>query len=161
MASIDLEVKAGAPVPTGNPPRRVAGSADPTDGGLNVHIVGGSVTGGAPLVTTTVSAAPASNLVVKASPGTFFSAACDIDPTAPTATYYVLLIDAAALPVNGAVTLLAAIAVDHVLGARDSVSLTADAGGYACAAGIVVALSSTRPALTISGAFLWVNGGKQ
>ena len=36
-----LEVKAAGPV-TGTPP--VAATADPTDGGLNVHIAGGTVT---------------------------------------------------------------------------------------------------------------------
>lgn len=99
---------------------------------------------------------------MKTSAGTFFSASCEIHPGATTGTYYLLVIDAAAPPGDGALaagTLLAAVGVDHVNGVRDYQTIAADAGGFAVANGICIVLSTTRPSKTIVGSnWLWVNG---
>jgi hypothetical protein len=107
------------------------------------------------------SSALEASRVLSAAPCRFHSASLEIDPSAPTATYYVLVIDAASLPSNGAVTLLDSVGVDHVSGVRDYVE--PDEGentGLAASAGVVLALSSTWPNLTIAGLYMRVGVGR-
>src|ERR1700691_4491876 len=85
-------------------------------GALWVRIFGGA---SEPVRTNVTGAALAASHVLKASAGTFISAACEIDPSAPTATYYLMLLDAASVPADGAVTVLASVAIDHTNGTRD------------------------------------------
>lgn len=126
-------------------------------GALWVRVFGGA-TGGEPVRTNVTGTALEAAHVLKGSPGTFIGAACEIDPTAPDGTYYLLLLDAASDPVDGAVTLLASVAVDHKNGTRDYPQLSADQGGIAAATGLVLALSTTRPGKTAAGSYLWLDG---
>ena len=92
-------------------------------------------------------------------PGRFYSVAAEIDPTAPTATYYLLLINGSTLPADGAVDLIASVAVDHTNGTRDYPQLDMGAAGIATVKGVVLVLSTTRPAKTIiTGNYLWLSG---
>jgi hypothetical protein len=101
----------------------------------------------------------ATSKVLKAAAGTFYGASVEIDATAPTATYYILVLDAAALPANGAVTSLRSISVQHTSTFTDYIEFSDDReAGIAFTTGCVVALSTTRATLTVSGAYLWANG---
>lgn len=105
-------------------------------------------------------AALASAFVLKGERGTLFSVACEIDPSAPTATYYLLLLHAASIPADGAVDVIDSVAVDHVSGTRDYPQLDLGEAGVASTVGFVVALSTTRPAKTTpGGSYLWLEGG--
>jgi hypothetical protein len=109
--------------------------------------------------TATTSASLAAAQVLKSAAGILYEASCELDPSAPSGTYYVLVVDAATQPANGAVTLLRAVAVDHQQGIRDYVRIRAEQGGIAVTVGATVCLSSSRPTLTAAGAYLWVDGG--
>jgi hypothetical protein len=125
-------------------------------GALWVRLYGGS--SAEPVRTNVTGSALAASYVLKSSPGTFISAACEVDPSAPTATYYLMLLDAASVPTDGAVTVLASLAVDHTNGTRDYPQLSAEQGGIACTAGLVLVLSTTRPSKTAAGSYLWLDG---
>lgn len=90
-----------------------------------------------------------------------------LDSTAPSATYYVQIIDAsAAVTAGGAITkLLESIEIVHTTGAGNSDywSFNSDIplGGIAASTGIVVQLSSTRDTGTLSGAYLTCVGAKR
>lgn len=134
----------------------VVGGADVSTGNPVPVAIQGTTTSAGPVRTDVTGAALEAGHVLKASAGTFISMACEIDPTAPTATYDLLLLDAASVPADGAVTVLASVAVDHVNGTRDYLQLTADQGGIAGATGLVVVLSTTRPSKTAAGSYLWL-----
>lgn len=102
-----------------------------------------------------VGSALESNHVLKGGPGTFISYGAEIDPTAPTATYYLLLIDAVSA-VNGTVTILDSWGIAHTNGVQDLPQFEASQGGIAFATGCVLALSTTRPALSLAGSYLWL-----
>jgi hypothetical protein len=113
-----------------------------------------------PITASVPSAALAAYQVICGAACTFVSAACDVDPSLPTAVYYLLLIDSPTLPADGAVSLLAGIRIDHTSGgAADQVSVAAPLGGTACTTGCTLALSLTRPSLThIVSSALYCNG---
>lgn len=111
-------------------------------------------------VTPAITAsALAASKVIKAAAGIHFSTQVQIDATAPSATYYVQMINAAALPSNGAVTHLhAPQTVIHVSGVPDVVVFDDTGAPAAFTTGCVAALSTTQFTLTIGGAYLLVDG---
>jgi hypothetical protein len=100
------------------------------------------------------SSALEASAILKASGGTFRSLTAQVDATAPTGAYYVLLMSGSAtVPVNGAVTILRALRVDHVNGVTDTVSFDEGDAGVAFSTGLTVCLSTTWPTKTISGSY--------
>ncbi len=101
--------------------------------------------------------------VIKAAAGNLFGIVARLDSTAPAGTYYFLVINAAALPANGAVTqLCGAVKVQHVLGVDDFVDIEfiPQISGVAASLGIVLALSTTEFTLTLVGtAYMSLTGG--
>ena len=105
----------------------------------------------------------AASFVAKASPGTLYGAVLKLDATAPTATYYLQLINITARPANGAVALLPSgcQAIAHVNGIDDEIDFSAIIGtGIVASIGVVIALSTTAATLTISGAYLWLRSAQ-
>jgi hypothetical protein len=99
-----------------------------------------------------VSAALATNHVAKATPGMLYSVSGRLDIGAAAATYYLLAMDAAALPANGAVTILWS---KKLIMPAVQVDVTFEKdfrGGVYGATGLVFALSTTEFTLTISAA---------
>lgn len=102
----------------------------------------------------------ASAFVLKDESGTLYSVACEVDPSAPTATYYLLLLHAEKVPDDGAVKLVASVGFEHASGTRDYPQLDFGELGVSSTVGFVVALSTTRPAKTSPGSsYLWLSGG--
>lgn len=101
------------------------------------------------------SAALETSGVVKASAGTLYKVAGRIDSTAPSNTYYLQLINAASVPVDGAVTLLTApIKVVFVTGTDFAFDIDLEVAGIAASTGIVIVLSTTEFTKTLGGAYL-------
>ena len=93
--------------------------------------------------------------VLKATGGTFYEYAARVDSSAPTADYFVQVIDASSLPSNGAVTMLCgAVKCKHTSGVDDYPFVDIGDEGVVATNGIVIALSTTEFALTIAGAYL-------
>lgn len=132
---------------------------DPATGGVLVTLTGAGTTTTRTAVTSAGSGLVASK-VLQASAGTHFSTAVTLDASAPSGTYYVQILDAASLPSNGNVTHIHnPIPIVHTSGTPDySYGWNDEPGGMAFAAGCVVALSSTQFTLTVSGAYLMVDG---
>jgi len=111
-------------------------------------------------VKTTAGAALASSFKLCGQGALLSSVSYEVDPSAPNGTYYVLVFNAAAVPApDGAVSLVASQAVDHTSGVRDQGTIRLgdeDFGGVRSTVGFAVALSSTRPTKTESGAYLWL-----
>jgi hypothetical protein len=106
------------------------------------------------------------SLVVSAASATLLAAAATIDSSAPTATYYVQVIDsAAAVDGSSAIVALARpIKVQHVVGVDDYVSFadSLPVVGVAAANGIVIQLSTTLGTGTlVGGNYLLANGAKK
>lgn len=93
--------------------------------------------------------------VVKANAGNLRSLSVRLDSTAPNGTYYVQIINAAALPSNGAVAMLYTPTKKiHTSGVDDVIGIDFTANGIHAITGIVVALSSTEFTLTVGSAYL-------
>lgn len=93
--------------------------------------------------------------LAKAAPGSISSLVGRLDSTAATGTYYIQTINAAAVPADGAVTLLVApLKINHVNGTDDYFSIDFGVNGKFCTSGIVIVLSTTEFTKTIGGAFL-------
>lgn len=109
--------------------------------------------------TSIVSSALEASHVISAAACTLRSVSVRLDSTAPTATYYVQVLNSATLPADGAVTrLISSEKVQHTLGADDLVTFPVPDGGISASAGVVVVLSSTEFTKTISGAYLSITG---
>jgi hypothetical protein len=92
---------------------------------------------------------------VKSSAGVLRWLRVRLDSTAANGTYYLQILNAAALPADGAVThLLAPIKVIHANGADDTIQIDLTDNGVYASAGIVVCLSTTEFTKTIAGAYL-------
>ena len=99
--------------------------------------------------------------VVKGSAGTLFAVRGRVDSTLASGTYYVQILNRAALGANGALAggvLLDVIKVIHASGADDEFDFLVGLGGIAASVGVVVALSTTEFTLTVSSANLSVHG---
>lgn len=104
---------------------------------------------------TKISAALEASTVVKASAGALRSSVVRLDSTAGTATYYILVMNAASLPANGAVTMLTApIKRIHTTGTDDYITYDFTDSPLVATTGIVIAVSSTEFTLTVEGAYL-------
>lgn len=102
-----------------------------------------------------ISAALEASTISKATAGQFLKVSGRIDSSAPSATYYFLVMNSATLPADGAVTrLIGSIKLQHTTG-TDTPILSGDIrhGGVYASAGIVCCLSSTEFTKTISGAY--------
>lgn len=100
------------------------------------------------------STALETSAVVKVSAGMLSGYDIRIDSTAPSATYYVQILNSATVPVDGAVThLIAPIKVIHTVGFDDYVLVPWHQAASA-SAGIAYCLSSTEFTKTLSGAYL-------
>lgn len=121
-----------------------------------IHTAFRGVSSSTGAVSTDISAALEASSVTKASAGRLYGQVGYIDSTAPSATYYLLYMNAASLPADGAVTFLAsAVPVVHTTGTPTAFSVSfADVGGIYATTGIVSCLSSTALTKTISGAYL-------
>lgn len=98
--------------------------------------------------------------VIKASGGTFRSLFVQLDPTAPSATYYVQLLTASAVvPPDGAVTFLRPPqTVIHTNGIADYINFNEGDSGILFTVGCTACLSSTQFTKTISGAYALFSG---
>jgi hypothetical protein len=106
--------------------------------------------------------------VIKASPGRVFGCAVQLgdgtggSDTMPTGTYWLLLVDAAAVPGAGTVAPFGALQVDHAQGTRDLVSFGDEVGGIEAHVGCVLLLSTGANATTYaipSGNWMQLVGG--
>lgn len=112
-----------------------------------------------PSALSVASSALEASHVVSSSSSNLRAVSCRLDATAPTGTYYVHVLDAATVPVNGVVThLLAPEKVQHINGVDDLIDLPIPLVGIAASVGVVVCLSSTEFAKTLSGAYLSITG---
>jgi len=101
------------------------------------------------------SAALEASTISKATAGNIRYFSGRIDSTAPTATYYLLAMNSATLPADGAVTLLTApTKINHITGTDTPINLDYTMNTVYSSAGIVYCLSSTEFTKTISGAYL-------
>jgi len=114
-----------------------------------------------PLATSTYawsvafSVALEASKIVKASPGNLRAATIRLDATAPSATYYVQVLNSASLPADGPVVhLIAPIKKIHTTGTDTYISVDMTDSCINATAGIVVVLSITEFTKTISGAYL-------
>lgn len=90
--------------------------------------------------------------VIKDAPGRLRSSLIRIDSTAATGDYYILFIDADAVPANGAVTLLVApFKIKHTNGTDSVYALDFGRSGIPSTNGLVMAVSTTEFVLTIAG----------
>ena len=100
------------------------------------------------------------SFVLKNAKGTLYMCEAKLDASAPGGTYYAMLLDAASLPANGAVTVLEEIPIPHSNGTDDLISFPIK-NGIDLPTGAVLVLSSTSgTTLTISGAYLWLFGAE-
>lgn len=110
----------------------------------------------------TFSTALANDFTVLASPGTIRSITVRLDATAPSATYYLQVWDAAAVPANGTAvilsnSLLAPEKFVHVLGVDQTVRIDYNELGVEFDNGAILVLSSTEFTKTaVAGAYLSV-----
>jgi hypothetical protein len=96
------------------------------------------------------NSALAASLVIKATAGVIRSVSGRIDSTLASGTYYLLLMNAASLPANGAVTnLMAPQKYIHVNGTDDRFALDFTANGIFASVGAVLAISTTEFTLTV------------
>lgn len=110
---------------------------------------GGQVTIGA--TDSALSSSLASSGVGSATPVMFSALNGRLDSTTPTGTYYVLVMDAASLPSNGAVTrIVTAYKINHTSGFDDFFNLDYSSGPKETATGVVWAISSTEFTLTLA-----------
>lgn len=94
--------------------------------------------------TVAKSAALAPSLVLKASAGKLGKVTGRLDSTLATGTYYLMFIDAASLPVNGAVTtLLGTVKIQHTTGTDSRFDIDVTPDGVTATTGIVLAVSTT------------------
>jgi hypothetical protein len=104
----------------------------------------------------------ASSFVLLATPGTFYGCTVQIDPSATTGTYYVLVLDATSKPANSTdlssagITILHSLVVVHTSGLAEAFDMGAELEGYPCLVGCVVMLSSTAPTSITASAHLWL-----
>ncbi len=104
---------------------------------------------------TDISAALEASSITKALPGVMRMFSGRIDSTAPSATYYLLAINSATLPVDGAVTMLMApVKLVHTTGTDTPILLDFTMNGVYATLGIVFCLSSTEFTKTITAAYL-------
>jgi hypothetical protein len=104
---------------------------------------------------TDISAALEASTISKASLGILRMIFGRIDASAPTATYYLLAINSATLPANGAVTMLMAPRkIVHTTGTDTQILIDFTMNGIYASAGIVFCLSSTEFTKTIEGAYM-------
>jgi hypothetical protein len=109
--------------------------------------------------TTYQSTALEASAVLKASSGTFRSLTVQVDASAPTATYYILLMTGSAtVPADGAVTVLRRLRVDHTYGTTDTATFDEGDAGVAFSTGLTACLSTTRFTKTIGGAYCEFSG---
>lgn len=100
------------------------------------------------------SAALEASTISKASAGFLRSISGRIDSTAPSATYYVQLLNSATLSADGAVTLLVApMKIVHSTGTDSNFTMDFTDDCIAASAGIVLCLSTSEFTKTISGAY--------
>lgn len=126
--------------------------------GAGIKVAAVLDTGGNPF-SVRKSAALEDSGIIKAAAGTLYGLSGRIDSTAPSATYYLQILDSATLPADGAVThLIAPIKIVVVTGTDYIFDLDFTPNGIAAAAGIVVCLSSTEFTKTISSAYLSTTG---
>lgn len=95
--------------------------------------------------------------VIRSTAGKVFKIAGRLDSTAPSATYYVQLFNAASLPADATVTTAtfpAPIKIVHLSGTDDIFDFDFAPAGLWCSTGCVVVLSSTEFTKTISSAYL-------
>jgi hypothetical protein len=89
--------------------------------------------------------------VASSSAATFKGAYGRIDSTIATATYYILVIDAASLPANGAVAeLIRPLKIVHTNGTDSTFNLNYQNTPQDASNGVVVACSSTEFTLTVT-----------
>lgn len=101
------------------------------------------------------SAALEASSVIKNSPGNIRKFSGRIDSTAPTATYYLQLINDTSVPADGAVTLLTApIKIQHTTAEDSPIILAFPENGLHADTGLVWVLSSTEFTKTISGNYV-------
>ncbi len=102
------------------------------------------------------TAALASNLILKASPGVLFGFDVVGDSTAIAATWYVMVFDATSLPANGAIT---PVKCYPVAAGNPLFSADFGSGGIAFTTGITIGISSTGPfTQTTLGAHAFISG---
>jgi hypothetical protein len=103
-----------------------------------------------------VSSALEASTVSKASAGNVFRVFGVIDKTAATGLYYVLTLDAASLPSNGAVThLLPPQVINHTQNTDSEFDSLWINNGKPASTGVVVALSTTMVTLTVAGSYFF------
>lgn len=102
-----------------------------------------------------ISAALEASSIVKATAGVLRSIDGRIDASAPTATYFLDVMNSATLPADGAVTeLWSPKKIVHTTGTDSNFSIDFTMNGIYASAGIVVCLSSTEDTKTITAAYL-------
>jgi hypothetical protein len=105
--------------------------------------------------TKDISAALEASSIVKATPGVIYSSDGRIDSTLATGTYYILTMDSATLPSDGAVTMLwAPLKIQHTSGSDSFFTITYGKNGVYGSAGIVICISTSEFTKTIGGAYL-------
>lgn len=105
--------------------------------------------------TKDISAALEASSIVKATPGVIYSSDGRIDSTLATGTYYILTMDSATLPSDGAVTMLwAPLKIQHTSGSDSFFSIIYGKNGVFGTAGIVICISTSEFTKTIGGAYL-------
>ena len=125
---------------------------------LAADVLGPTVT---PVITT---GALESSHLLKASAGIHFSTQVQLDQSAPTAIYYVQMVEASSCAVEdaGAVTFLhTPQAVNHTSGTSDNIVFDDAPQPAGFSPGLCVQLSTTRFTLTTAGAYLAVDSSVQ
>ena len=106
-------------------------------------------------LSTDISAALEASTISKATAGIFYSADGRIDSTCPTGTYYILIMNSATLPADGAVTRIwGSKKLVHTTGTDTNFSIDLFGSYVYASAGIVMCLSTTEFTKTIAGAYL-------
>lgn len=102
------------------------------------------------------STALAASASVKGITGTVYYCGGRLDSTAPTGTYYILMMNSASLPADGAITtLMHPIKIAHTTGTNDYWEFPElKPYGITASSGIQICLSTTEFTKTISGAYL-------
>lgn len=102
-----------------------------------------------------VSGALEASRVIKASAGTLERGYIEVDQSAPTGRYYILFVNATAVPVDGAVTTFwPSITVEHTNGVTDRINIDNGDDPMYYSSGCVILISTTQFTKTISGAYL-------
>lgn len=149
----------GAPISTENPlPTQPHDLNEVNDG---VRSVKGYSDQSVLSQTSYVSSALEASGVVKNGSGNIYGGTVQVDSTLANGTYYILIMNASALPSNGAVTLLRdPIKFVHTNGIDTTIKEITDHEVLHGSSGIVIALSTTRFTLTVGGAYLSINAPK-